>query len=624
MQSTTMVADDDTLPQVSENPEARKGSRYLWPVEFVAAILMVGIVALLFLGVVTRYFLNLPLIWVEEAASLCFLWLAMLGAAIAIDRNEHLRLTLVVHLLPKRLQDFVEALALAVVAAFLIALFPSAYEYAVAEWAITTPALQIPGTIRAAAIPFGMGLMLLLVAVYALQTCKLWHLLASAAILAVIGGLLWLTSPALISMGSSSLFLFLLAFVSLALAAGVPIAFCFGIGTLTYLAFGTHVPVFVMIGRIDEGMSGVVLMAVPIFVLLGCILDATGMGKAIVSFLSAILGHVRGGMSYVLLGSLFVVSGISGSKVSDMATVAPALFPEMKRRGNKPPQMVALLATGAAMADTVPPSIILIVMGSVAGISIAALFTTGIVIALVLLMVLAILARFLARTDDMTGISKAPRSVVKQTLVVAIPILILPFMIRFAVTDGIATATEVSTVAVLYALIVGATLYGGLSGRKLYEILVETSALTGAILLILGTALAMAWAITQAGVAHQLARMMSDLPGGWISFMALSIVMFIVLGCVLEGLPAIVLVSPLVFPISRQLGIHDVHYAMVMITAMNIGLMTPPVGIGFYLACRIGDGRPDEAIKAIWPFLGALLVGCLIIAFLPWISTFLL
>ena len=130
-----------------------------------------------------------------------------------------------------------------------------------------------------------------------------------------------------------------------------------------------------MIGRMDEGMSSLILLSVPVFVLLGCILDVTGMGKAIVEFVASMIGHVKAGMSYVLLGSLFLVSGISGSKVSDMATVAPALFPEMKRRGHKPREMIALLATGAAMADTVPPSIVLIVLGSAAGVSIAGLFT---------------------------------------------------------------------------------------------------------------------------------------------------------------------------------------------------------------------------------------------------------
>jgi tripartite ATP-independent transporter DctM subunit len=348
------------------------------------------------------------------------------------------------------------------------------------------------------------------------------------------------------------------------------------------------------------------------------------MGKAIVDFLASLLGHVRAGMSYVLLGSLFLVSGISGSKVSDMATVAPALFPEMKRRGYKPKELIALLSTGAAMADTVPPSIVLIVLGSVAGVSIAGLFTSGFAIAMVLLVMLAVLARWKARGESLSGVRRAPVSVMGKTLLVAAPALVLPFLIRSVVGGGIATATEVSTIAVLYAFVIGIVLYGGISGRKAYDMLVETAALSGAILLILGTALAMAWALTQTGFAQKLAAYMTGLPGGWLVFMALTIVVFLVLGCVLEGLPAIVLMAPLMFPIAKSLGINDVHYAMVVVTAMNIGLMTPPIGIGFYIACKIGNVSPDEAMGAIWPYLVALLVGLVVIALVPAFSTFLL
>jgi tripartite ATP-independent transporter DctM subunit len=371
----------------------------------------------------------------------------------------------------------------------------------------------------------------------------------------------------------------------------------------------------------DEGMSSLILLSVPVFVLLGCVLDATGMGKAIVDFLASLLGHVRAGMSYVLLGSLFVVSGISGSKVSDMATVAPALFPEMKRRGHAPREMIALLATGAAMADTVPPSIVLIVLGSVAGVSIAGLFTSGFAIAMVLLLMLAVLARWKSRHESLEGVRRAPVDLILRTLLIAAPALVLPFLIRWTVADGIATATEVSTVAVLYALLIGIVIYGGIGWRTFYAMLVETAALTGAILLILGTALAMAWAITQAGIAQQLATFMTGLPGGWAAFMALSIVVFLVLGCFLEGLPAIVLMAPLMFPIAKGLGINDVHYSMVIVTAMNIGLMTPPIGIGFYLACKIGNVSPDEALGAIWPYLLALFAGLIVIAAVPWFST---
>jgi tripartite ATP-independent transporter DctM subunit len=379
-----------------------------------------------------------------------------------------------------------------------------------------------------------------------------------------------------------------------------------------------------VVGRMDEGMSSLVLVSVPIFVLLGCVLDATGMGKAIIDFLASLVGHVKGGLSYVLLGSLFIVSGISGSKVSDMATVAPALFPEMKRRGQKPKEMIALLSTGAAMADTVPPSIVLIVLGSVAGVSIAGLFQAGVTVALVLLLALAVLARWKARGEQMGGVKRAPLATVLRTLLIAGPALVLPFLIRGAVGGGVATATEVSTIAVLYAMVIGMVLYGGLGPRRIYAMLVETAALSGAILMILGTALAMAWAITQSGVAQQLAVFMKGLPGGVPTFLAVTIAIFLVLGCILEGLPALLLMAPLMFPIAKSLGIHDVHYAMVVVVAMNIGLMMPPVGVGFYIACRIGNVSPDEAMGAIWPYLLALLAGLVIVAAVPAISTVML
>jgi tripartite ATP-independent transporter DctM subunit len=617
--SAHVVATPESLP--IDEDAIRPGSRLLRPFEMISSVLLVAIVALLLAGVTSRYVFSLSVVWIDEVASLCFLWLAMLGSAIALDRNEHLRLTLFLYMLPQRVQRFVGAFGSLVIATFLLSLVVPAFDYAMEEWFITTPALEIPNSFRAAAIPFGMVAMLAIVLAHAVRTSTWSDLLVSALVIAAIAALLWYFSPSLIRLGNAKIILFLVVFVAVCLVAGVPIAFCFGIGTLSYLVFATRVPSFVMIGRMDEGMSGIILLSVPIFVLLGCILDATGMGKAIIDFLSSLLGHVRAGMSYVLLGSLFVVSGISGSKVSDMATVAPALFPEMKRRGHSPREMIALLATGAAMADTVPPSIVLIVLGSVAGVSIAGLFTSGIVVAMVLLVALAILARWKSRHESMENVRRAPVSLMGHTLLIAAPALVLPFLIRSAVAGGVATATEVSTIAVIYAMFVGIVLYGGIGLRKFYGMLVETAALTGSILLILGTALAMAWAITQAGVAQNLATFMTGLPGGWLSFMAVTIIVFLILGSVLEGLPAIVLMAPLMFPIAKNLGINDIHYSMVMVTAMNIGLMAPPIGVGFYLACKIGNVPPDEAIGAIWPYLVALIAGLVVIAIVPWIST---
>lgn len=611
---------DDTLPLVAETEGARPGSWFMRPVEAIAAALLFVVVSLLLAGALSRYVLSLPLIWADEVASITFIWLAMLGSVIAIDRNEHLRLTLFLKSLGPDARRFVETLAQFMVAAFLLALAYPAFDYAMEESFITLPALNIPASAKAAALPVGIIAMAALAIAHAVRGSTVKDILGSLAVIAVALGIMWLASPVLLKSGQIAVMIFLVGFVVVGLAAGVPIAFCFGLGTVCYLTFATKVPVMVMIGRMDEGMSSLILLSVPVFVLLGCILDSTGMGKAIVDFLGSMLGHVKAGMSYVLLGSLFVVSGISGSKVSDMATVAPALFPEMKRRGNKPKEMIALLATGAAMADTVPPSIVLIVLGSVAGVSIAGLFTAGFVVAMVLLAVLAALARIKARGEDMTGVARPSAQRVWKTMLVAAPALVLPFLIRSAVSGGVATATEVSTIAVVYAMFVGVVLYGGITLRTFYAMLVETAALTGAILVILACAVAMSWAITQAGIAGALAQFMAGLPGGWIGFMAVSMIVFLILGCILEGLPAIVLMAPLMYPIARQLGINDIHYSMVIVTAMNIGLMTPPIGIGFYLACKIGQVSPDEAIGAIWPYLVALFAGLIIVAAVPWIS----
>ena len=596
-------------------------SRWIVPLEVAAAGLMTAIVLLLLANVTARYVFDRPIIWIDEIVSIAFVWVAMIGAAIAMYRNEHLRLTLFVARLPPKPQRLVHAFALVAVAAFLLAMTFPALEYAYEEWAIRSPELDLPNTYRVAAMPFGIVSMLLIVGLYAVRTVGRRELVIAACFVAVVAAVCWGLSPLLRQLQTLSILIFLVGFVAVCLLAGVPIGFCFGLGTLCFLAFTTQNPLMVIVSRMDEGMSSIILVSVPVFVLLGCVLDATGMGKAIIEFLSSLVGHIKAGMSYVLLGSLFIVSGISGSKVSDMATVAPALFPEMERRGHSKREMIALLATGAAMADTVPPSIVLIVLGSVAGVSIAGLFQSGFVVAMVLLVALLVLERWKARHEQLGNVRRPTMRVIGRLLLVAGPALVLPFLIRSAVGGGVATATEVSTLAVVYALLIGHVLYGGVGKRRLYDMLVETASLSGAILLILGTAAGMAWSITQSGVVQQLSSFLTNLPGGPIAFLAVTIVVFLLLGCVLEGLPAVLLLAPIMFPIAKKLGIHDIHYAMVVVTAMNVGLMTPPIGVGFYIACRIGGASPDDVTGAIWPYLFALLVGVVVIAAVPWIST---
>jgi tripartite ATP-independent transporter DctM subunit len=368
-------------------------------------------------------------------------------------------------------------------------------------------------------------------------------------------------------------------------------------------------------------MAHLVLLAVPLFVFLGIILDLTGMAKAMVRFLASMLGHVRGGLSYVLVGGMYLVSGISGSKAADMAAIAPVLFPEMRERGEDEGEMVALLAATGAQTETIPPSIVLITIGSVTGISIASLFAGGLVPALVLAVLLCLVVWWRNRKVDVSGLERASGAEIRRSFMVALPALALPFIIRAAVVEGVATATEVSTIGIAYTVLAGLFIYRKLDYRKLWPALVDTAALSGAILLIIGTATGMAWALTQSGFSRQLAQAMTQLPGGTAGFIAVSILAFIVLGSVLEGIPAIVVFGPLLFPIAKQMGVNDVHYSMIVVLAMGIGLFAPPFGVGYYAACAISRVSPSAGMKPILKYIVALIVGTVIVAAVPWLST---
>ncbi len=588
-----------------------------WP----AALLVLLETGILLAGVISRYVFNAPLTWSDELASILFLWLAMLGAVIALRRGEHMRLTTIVNALPPSARAFVESLAMALVLLFVALLLRPAWEHFEDQWVVTTPALEWHDGVRVAAIGVGAVLMVFIAAARLLERAGWRQLLAVLALVALVGALAWFARPALMKLGNTNLLLFFVVGVGIGVALGMPIGFAFGLATLAYLALTTRTPLTIVVSRMDEGMSHIILLSVPLFVFLGALIAMTGLARAMVDFLAALIGHVRGGLQYVLLGAMYLVSGISGSKAADMAAVAPALFPEMKRRGAKGGDLVALLSASGAMSETIPPSLVLITIGAVTGVSISALFTGGLLPAVVGLAALCVLVWWQTRGEDMTGVQRASGAQIRRALLVALPALALPFVIRTVVVEGVATATEVSTVGVAYTVLAGLFIYRQFDWRQLKPMLVDTASLSGAILLIIGCATAMAWALTQSGFSNALVATMKAVPGGKTGFLVVSLLAFVILGSVLEGIPAIVLFGPLLFPVARALGVHEVHYAMVVIFAMGLGLFAPPFGVGFYAACAIGKVPPDQAFGRVWPHLGALFLALLVIAAVPWIST---
>ncbi len=585
-------------------------------IEPAAAVLLVFEVFILALGVFARYVLHSPLVWSDEIASITFLWLSMLGCAIAYRRRSHIALTAIRGRFSEGTQATLAVVVEMIVLFFIVELLPASRDYLVQEAIDLTPALGIPRPYVLSAIVVCLALIAILVLLRLIDT-PLRRLALAGGSMAVLAACAFAARGLFAALGSADLVLFFVVLLAACIVIGVPIAFAFGFCTLSYLSLATSVPLSIVMGRMDEGIENFILLAIPLFVLLGLLIENAGIARRLVDAIASLVGHVRGGLSIVLLLSMYLVSGISGSKIADMAAVAPVLFPEMERRGQSRSEMVALLSASGAMAETIPPSLVLIVVASVTGISTSALFSAGLLPAAIAAAILIGIALVKAG-GDRTELAQRPSArTIAKAFAVAIPGLALPFLIRAAVVGGVATATEVSTVGIIYTLLVGVFVYREFRWDRVYPILNETVALSGAIMFIVATATAMAWALTQSGFAQQLANALGQAPGGVVGFWAIAIAAFIILGMVLEGVPAIVLFGPLVFPIAKQFQIDEVQFAMVAILSMGIGLFAPPLGFGYYSACAIGKANPDTNMRPMWLYLCGLLVATAVIAAFP-------
>src|SRR6516164_9166572 len=364
--------------------------------EATGAALVLAETCILFAGVVSRYVFSRPLMWTDELANFLFLWLAMLGMVVALRRNEHMRLMTLINSLSPRRGQWLSTVGALIVIVFVLEILLPAAQYLEVQRSTELITLPLSDGYRVVAILVGATLTALIALLRLLETTSWRGFLLAVAVVGGVALVLWLAQPLLIAMGHGSLILFFVVLVAVCVLIGVPIAFTFGIATFSYLALTTDLPLSIVVNRIDDGISNLLLLAVPMFVVLALLMEMTAIARVMVNFLAALIGHVKGGLSYVLLGAMYLVSGISGSKAADMAAVAPILFPEMRRRGAHPGELASLLATSSAMSETIPPSLVLITIGSVTNISIVALFTGGLVPAAVAALGLVVVAWFRA------------------------------------------------------------------------------------------------------------------------------------------------------------------------------------------------------------------------------------
>ncbi|EHR05045.1 TRAP transporter large permease [Bradyrhizobium sp. WSM471] len=589
----------------------------------IAAVLLAADLVVVCGSVVLRFCFNAPVEWSDDVARGLMVGSAFFGAASALARGENVGVSFFRDLAPVRLRALVDA------ASALLVVLISAY---VAYNAIKLGSLTA-GQTTGSGLPleltfYPMGAGALFMTVFAIdQLCArpLPDIVRGLVAVAVVTGLYlaWdYLSPATVPSAGT---LMLIGFFA-TLVGGLPIGFALALAALIFIWVEGALPGVIFAQQMARGIDNFVLLAIPFFILVGYLMEANGMSVRLIELLQRGVGRMRGGLNVVMVASMVLFSGISGSKMADVAAVGSVLIPAARRSKQNPGGAVALLAASAVMAETIPPCINLIILGFVANLSIGGLFVAGLLPAALMALALIAVSIIFGKTPAETAADAeevAPQMPVSGLWSGAIASFGLIFMIFFGFKSGFATATEISAFAVAYALVVGSVVFRELSFTSAAHSFVQGATRAGLVLFIVAAAQSLAFTLTLQQVPHAVGDFMlglSKTSGTWL-FILLAIGVLIVMGSVLEGAAALIIFGPLLLPVAVQLGIDPLHFGVVLVIAMGIGLFAPPLGLGLYGACLIGNVPIEQTVKPIMGYLGLLFLCLLVIAFVPWLST---
>ncbi len=411
---------------------------------------------------------------------------------------------------------------------------------------------------------------------------------------------------------------------TLLMLVGTPIAFCLGVASFA-TAIYMGLPPLIVFQQLNSGMSVFSLLAIPFFIYAGDLMVRGGIAQKIVAFAASLIGHVRGGLGQVNILTATLFGGISGSAVAEAAAVGGLMIPQMKARGYGADYAVNVTSMAALIALLIPPSHNMIIYSISAGgqISIADLFTAGIIPGMLLALSLMVTAYIVARkrgypTEPFPGLT-----MVLHLLVVALPGLLLIAIIFGGVRSGVFTATESSCIAVLYALAVTVFVYRQMTWAGFLHATMGAVRTTAMVLLIIGMAAAFSWLMAFLKVPAALVASMNAVSDNPLVILLLLNVILLLLGTFMDMGPTIIIVTPIFLPVAQAYGIDPVHFGVIMILNLGIGLNTPPVGAVQFVACAVGKISVWEAMRSIWPFYGAGLVVLGLVTYIPAISLWL-
>ena len=405
---------------------------------------------------------------------------------------------------------------------------------------------------------------------------------------------------------------------------GTPIAFCLGVASFATIVY-MGLPPLVIFQQMNSGMSVFTLLAIPFFIYAGDLMVRGGIAQRIVAFAGSLVGHMRGGLGQVNIAASTLFGGISGSAVAEAAAVGGLMIPQMKARGYGADYAVNVTSMAALIALLLPPSHNMIIYSIAAGgqISIADLFTAGIIPGLLLAVSLMVTAYFVARRRGYPVEAFPGFKRVGYFLLISLPGLLLIGIIFGGVRSGVFTATESSCIAVFYALLVTLTVYRSLNWTNFVEATLGAVRTTAMVLLIIGTAASFSWLMAYLRVPATLVDWLNTISQDPTVVLLLLNVLMLLLGTFMDMGPMIIITTPIFLPVVLAYGIDPVHFGVILILNLGLGLNTPPVGAVQFVACAVGKITVWEAMRSIWPFYGAGLVVLGLVTYVPAISLWL-
>jgi len=407
----------------------------------------------------------------------------------------------------------------------------------------------------------------------------------------------------------------------LLVAINVPVAFSMALACILALLSQGTIPVSTVTLKFYSGIDTFPFLAIPLFILAGGLMEHGGISQRLVRFAKNLVGHIKGGLGFVVVVSEIFFSGISGSSIADASAIGSLLLPSMIRAGYTPPRASAIVAAATGMGMMIPPCLNMVVLGAISNISIAGLFMGGFLPGFLMALTLMVIIYIQSTRGILPG-AEGKRPPLKEIIVSfkdSIIPLMMPVIIFGGIFTGIFTATEAASVATVYAFIVSVFIYKEMKARDLVRIFVETAVMTGVVCLLVGAATSFSWILATHQVPQVLGNFIGSVSEGKIIFLLLTIAVFLFFGMILDGLPAILIFFPILFSIAQPLGIHPLHFGVLVIAIVGISIVAPPVGLCLVIICSLAKIKLTDTIQPLIPYTLILVVDLVVIAFWPWL-----